>query len=187
TGYIKSWVPTAAMRAGDFSNPKVVGSGSFVNTTPNGFPGAIIPSNQVDPGGSVLLNQFPMPNADPLNTGGYNYIDNLLVDQPNHQFLTRVDFNISDTTKMFVRYNLQKETQPWAIGLWWRNGTRQVPYPSTLSAPNRCDSGTISLTHVFDPTLTSESLFGVTYINFPNKIDDPAKVSRTALGYPYQG
>lgn len=187
TGFIKSWVPTAAQRAGDFSNSAAVGSGGYVNTIPTGFPGGIVPPSAQDPGGKVLLNVFPQPNADPATTGGFNYVDNLLVDQPNHQFLTRVDFNISDTTKMFVRYNLQRETQPWAIGLWWRNGERQVPYPSTLSAPNRSDSGTISLTHVFDPTLTSETLFGVTYINFPNQIDDRSKVSRQALGYPYQG
>jgi hypothetical protein len=187
TGFVKSWVPTTAIRSGDFSNAAAVGSGNFVNTIPNGFPGGTIPPGQQDPGGRVLLNAFPMPNADPAATGGYNYIDNLLVDQPNKQFLTRVDFNISDTTKMFVRYNLQRETQPWVIGLWWRNGERQVPYPSSLSAPNRSDSGTIALTHVFDPTLTSETIFGTTYINFPNQIDDRSKVSRASLGYPYQG
>ncbi len=187
TGFVKSWVPTAAMRNGDFSNSAAVGSGNFVNTAPRGFPGGIVPSGLQDPGGKALLNVFPMPNADPAATGGYNYVDNLLVDQPNRQFLTRVDFNISDNTKMFVRYNYQRETQPWVIGLWWRNGERQVPYPSTLSAPNRSDSGTVSLTHVFDPTLTSETIFGTTYINFPNQIDDRSKVSRQALGYPYQG
>jgi len=187
TGFIKSWVPTQAMRNGDFRNAASVGTGGFVNTPPSGFPGGVIPPGQIDRGGQVLLNQFPLPNADPATTGGYNYVDNLLVDQPNHQFLARVDFNISDSTKVFVRYNLQRETQPWAIGLWWRNGERQVPYPSTLSAPNQSDSGTLSLTHVFDPTLTSETIFGVTYIDFPNQIDDRSKVSRAGLGYPYQG
>ena len=187
TGFVKSWVPTAAMRNGDFSNAAAVGSGSFVNTVPRGFPGGIIPTSAMDPGGRTLLNVFPSPNADPAQTGGYNYVDNLLVDQPNKQFLTRIDFNLSDSTKMFIRYNLQRETQPWVIGLWWRNGERQVPYPSSLSAPNQSDSGTISLTHVFDPTLTSETIFGTTYINFPNQIDDRSKVSRQTLGYPYQG
>ncbi len=38
TGYVKSWVPTAAMRNGDFTNPGAVGSGSFVNT-PINLPG----------------------------------------------------------------------------------------------------------------------------------------------------
>jgi hypothetical protein len=186
TGFIKSWVPTPEMLNGDFRNAASVGSGGFVNAVPN-FPGGIVPPGQIDPGGQALLSQFPRPNADPAVTGGYNYADNLLVDQPNHQFLARLDFNISDNTKMFVRYNLQRETQPWAIGLWWRNGQRQVPYPSTLSSPNASDSVTTSLTHVFDPTLTSETILAVTYIDFPNQIDDRSKVSRQALGYPYQG
>jgi len=187
TGFIKSWVPTAAMRNGDFSNAAQVGSGGFVNTPPSGFPNGIIPANQIDPGGKALLNTLPLPNIDPSTSGGFNYVDDLLVDQPNHQALARLDFNLSDNTKMFVRYNMQRETQPFVIGLWWRNGDRQVPYPSSISAPNRSDSATISLTHVFDPTLTTESIFGMTYIDFPNQIDDRAKVSRSSLGYPYQG
>jgi Carboxypeptidase regulatory-like domain len=187
TGYVKSWVPTAAMRSGDFSNAAAAGSGSFVNTPPNGFPGGIIPPNMINPGGQVLLNVFPMPNADPAVTGGYNYIDNLLVDQNGWQGLARVDVNVSDNTKLFLRYNIQRETQPFVIGLWWRNGARQVPYPSSISGKNRSDSVTASLTHVFNPTLTNETIFGVTYINFPNQWDNQQAISRTALGYPYQG
>jgi hypothetical protein len=187
TGFVKSWVPTAEMRNGDFRNAASVGSGGFVNTIPSGYPTGIIPPNEIDKGGQVLLSQFPLPNADPAVTGGYNYVDNLLVEQPNHQLLARLDFNLSDNTKMFLRYNLQRETQPFVIGLWWRNGERQVPYPSSISAPNQSDSATVSLTHVFDPTLTSETIFGVTYIDFPNTIDDRSKVSRSGLGYPYNG
>jgi hypothetical protein len=187
TGFIKSWVPTAAMRNGDFSGAAGVGSGGFVNTRPQGFPNGVIPGNLIDPGGRALLNTLPMPNVDPATSGGFNYVDNLLVDQPNHQALARLDFNLSDNTKMFLRYNLQRETQPFVIGLWWRNGDRQVPYPSSISAANASDSATMSLTHVFDPTLTSETIFGMTYIDFPNAIDDRTKVSRSALGYPYGG
>ena len=40
---------------------------------------------------------------------------------------------------------------------------------------------------MFDPTLTNETIFAVTYINFPNEIDDRSAISRQALGYPYQG
>jgi hypothetical protein len=187
TGFIKSWVPTAAMRNGDFSNAAQVGSGGFVNTRPEEFPNGIIPGNLIDRGGRVLLNLLPLPNVDPSVSGGFNYVDNLLVDQPNHQALARIDFNLSDNTKMFLRYNLQRETQPFVIGLWWRQRSDQVPYPSSISAPNASDSATASLTHVFDPTLTSETIFGMTYIDFPNQIDDRTKVSRQALGYPYQG
>ena len=82
-----------------------------------------------------------MPNADPAQTGGWNYVDNLLVDQPNRQALARIDFNLSDNTKLFVRYNYQRETQPWVIGLWWRNGQRQVPYPTSISSNERLRLG----------------------------------------------
>jgi Carboxypeptidase regulatory-like domain len=187
TGFVKSWVPTDAMRNGDFSQAANLGlSGGFVNTVPN-FPGGIVPSNLIDPGGRALLNVFPKPNANPSVTGGYNYVDNLVVDQNGTQLLGRIDFNISDSTKMFVRYNRQREVQPFVIGLWWRNGERQVPYPSSISAPNKSDSYTASLTHVFNPSLTNEVVFGYTFIDFPNTIDDRSKVSRQALGYPYQG
>jgi hypothetical protein len=188
TGYVKSWVPTDAMRNGDFSQAASLGlTGGAINTVPN-LPGGIVPPNMIDPGGQVLLNVYPRPNADPATTGGFNYVDNLLVDQNGWQGLARVDVNVSDNTKMFIRYNIQRETQPFVIGLWWRaGGQNQVPYPSPIAGKNRSDSGTISLTHVFNPTLTNETIFAVTYINFPNQWTDPSKISRQALGYPYQG
>jgi hypothetical protein len=63
TGFVKSWVPTQAMRNGDFSQVASVGSGGFVNTVPSGFPGGIIPPGQIDRGGQALLNTLPLPNA----------------------------------------------------------------------------------------------------------------------------
>ena len=188
TGFVKSWVPTAAMRNGDFSQAGNLGlNGDSVNQVPNGFPGGIIPSNLIDPGGRTLLNLYPLPNADPAVTGGYNYVDNLLLDQNGTQMLARVDVNVSDNTKLFLRYNRQREVQPFAIGLWWRNGDYQLPYPSSISGKNRSDSVTASLTHVFDPSLTNETVFALTYIDFPNVFDQPDRISRAALGYPYQG
>ena len=173
TGYVKSWVPTAAMRSGDFSNAAAVGTGSFVNTVPN-VPGGIVPANQIDPGGQALLNMFQQPNADPSQTGGFNYVDNILIDQDGWQGLARMDFNVSDNTKLFVRYNIQRETQPFVIGFWWRNGERNLPYPSAIEGKNRSDSVSASLTHVFNPTLTNETIFAFTYINFPNEYTDRA-------------
>jgi hypothetical protein len=46
---------------------------------------------------------------------------------------------------------------------------------------------TVGLTHVFDPSLTSETLIAFTYIDFRNAINNPAAVSRGAVGYPYGG
>ena len=46
-----------------------------------------------------------------------------------HQWLSRVDVNISNNTRLFARYNLQAEEQNFPVGLWWRNAN-QVPYPT---------------------------------------------------------
>ena len=81
-------------------------------------------------------------------TGGYNYVQNVPIDQNMHQWLSRVDVNISNNTRLFARYNLQAEEQNFPVGLWWRNAN-QVPYPSEVTAPNRSHSGTVSLTKVF--------------------------------------
>ena len=100
--------------------------------------------------------------------------------------MSRVDYSISDNTKLFVRYNLQRETQQFPVGLWWRQ-TDQVPYPTPILGKNKSDSVTASLTHVFSPTMTNEFVFGYTYIGFPNVFSDPSKVNRANVGYGYTG
>ena len=190
TGLVRSKVPTAAMRNGDFSEAGDLGlGGGAVTAIPSldGTETPVIPAGLIDPGGRVLLNAFPLPNADARETGGFNYVDRVLFDQNGSQLLTRLDFDVSDNTKLFLRYNRQRERQPFPIGLWWRNGERQVPYPSRTVADNESDSLTTSLTHVLDPTLTSETIIAATYVNFPNRYEDPSKVQRSALGYPYGG
>jgi hypothetical protein len=188
TGILQSWVPTEAMINGDFSNTgsfSTLGN-SFVSATPNNLVNGRVPANVIDPNGQVMLRLLPRPNADPALTGGYNYTESIEMDQNMQQWLTRVDVNVSDNTKIFARYNLQSETQNFPVGLWWRNAN-QVPYPTVVTAPNKSHSSTVSLTHVFGPTLTSESTFATTFISFPNTFEDPSRVSRSALGYTNPG
>jgi len=188
TGILQSWVPTDAMINGDFSNTSSFSSlgNSFVSTTPTNLVNGRIPANTIDPNGQKVLTLLPRPNADPALTGGYNYFDTVDLDQNMQQWLTRFDVNISNDTRLFARYNLQTETQNFPVGLWWRNAN-QVPYPSVVTAPNRSHSATVSLTHIFGTSLTTESTFGMTYIDFPNQFEDPSKVSRSALGYNNAG
>jgi hypothetical protein len=197
TGIIRSRVPTAAMRNGDFSDSAYLAKllSSQVNAVPaatadNGLAGIInggrIAPSAIDKTGQVLTNLLPLPNADPGANNGYNYLQALTLDQNMKQTLTRIDYNISDSTKLYARYNLQTEVQPFPIGLWWRNAS-QVPYPTSVVAPNRSDSVSASLTHVFTPTLTNEVVFGYSFIDFPNQFEDATKVSKQALGIPFQG
>jgi hypothetical protein len=193
TGLLRATVPTEGMRNGNFSPSELAKLGNITASgappqQPSGdlFPGGIIPPSQIDPGGRALMNLIPLPNADANANGGYNYVKQIIFDQNSLQWLSRVDYNISDNTKLFVRYNLQAETQQFPVGLWWRNGS-QVPYPTPVQGKNRSHSISASLTHVFNPTMTNEFVFGYTYIAFPNVFEDPSKIDRNQLNYPYKG
>jgi hypothetical protein len=203
TGLLRATVPTSSEIGGNFSPASVAGEGpitasggapgqiNVATTNPaynvvGSLPGGIIPTSLIDPNMQALMKLYPAANANPAATGGYNYVQSEIFNQNNTQWLTRVDYNISDNTKLFVRYNMQRETQQFPVGLWWRQ-TDQVPYPTPVEGKNQSDSVTASLTHVFSPTMTNEVVFGYTYVGFPNVFQDPSKVNRKNVGYTYGG
>lgn len=145
-----------------------------------------IPTSAMNPNMLALMKLYPAPNADPNATGGYNYVKSAIFNQNNTQFVTREDYNISDNTKLFVRYNYQKETQLFPVGLWWRQSD-QVPYPSPIEGRNRSYSLSGSLTHVFSPSMTNETVVAYTLVKFPNVFASTKAVDRTNVGYGVQG
>lgn len=197
TGLLRSTVPTQGMREGNFSPAELSKLGSITATgsAPNQlnaraleqFPNGIIPASAIDRNMQSLMNLYPLPNADPNSNGGYNWVDQKIFNQNGFQWMSRVDYSISDNTKLFVRYNMQRELQLFPIGLWSSARTQQLPYPSPIEGKNKSDSVTASLTHVFNPSMTNEFVFGYTYIAFPNNFQDPQKVDRNAIGYGYKG
>ena len=196
TGLLRATVPTPGEINGDFSPGEAAKEGNI--TASGGPPGQLtpaalavfggyqIPSSAIDPNMQALMKLYPAPNADPTSTGGFNYVQAEIFDQNNRQWTTRVDYNVSDNTKVFVRYNYQREIQPFPVGLWWRNPD-QVPYPTPVLGKNRSDSWAGTVTHVFNPTMTNEVVMAYTFIGFPNVFKDPKKVDRTTVGYGYAG
>jgi len=145
-----------------------------------------LPTSVLNPNMLALMKLYPAANADPNTTGGYNYIKSAIFNQNNTQFVTREDYNISNSTKLFVRYNYQKETQQFPVGLWWRQSD-QVPYPTPIEGRNRSYSVSGSLTHVFSPTMTNETVVAYTLVKFPNVFSNPKNVDRANVGYGVQG
>jgi hypothetical protein len=200
TGLLESTVPTAGMRQGDFSPAELMklGTKTASGNPPGSISTAVFPGSQIpvcggapdgtciDPNMQALMNLYPDANADPNSNGGFNYVQSEIFNQNNRQFTTRVDYNVSDNTKVFVRYNYQREVQLFPIGLWWRQ-TNQVPYPTQVQGKNKSDSITGTITHVFTPTMTNEVVMAYTYIGFPNVFADPKAVDRTNVGYAYTG
>jgi len=216
TGLLRATVPTPGMLQGNFSTSELqkigdpthnyntasgnpagsacpgtsVSAGNYLpclNSTGLGwYPGGIIPTADLNPNTLALMKLYPAPNADPAVTHGYNYAQSEIFNQNNQQFVVRGDYNISDNTKLFVRYNYQRETQQFPVGLWWRNGS-QVPYPTPVEGKNRSYSLSGSLTHVFNPTMTNELVVAYTEVKFPNVFANPALVNRSNVGYNLTG
>ncbi len=188
TGLLRSVVPTQAMRNGDFSDTAYMSN--LLSNTNGGisgtYAGGIIPQSEIDPGMAALLNNVPLDNRDPATSQGFNWIDALVVDQNMHQFSTRIDYSFSDFTKLFIRYNLQREVQNFPIQLWWRNAGA-VPMPTPILGRNASDSISMNFTKVLSPTLTNETVFGYTFVDFPNQYEDDSIMMKDTQGYPYQG
>jgi hypothetical protein len=195
TATITAVVPTAAMRAGDFSQTSInalnpasgVGGGiKPINATL--FAGGIIPASQIDLGGRAMMNLLPMPNADPFITGGFNFVKQEPFSQNGWQMVHRLDYSISDSTKLFVRYYHQQEVQNFPISLWGGAAAPTgVPWPSPVIGNNHSESASANLTHVFSPSLTNELVVAYTWIGFPNTLANPTAGQRSTVGYPYHG
>jgi Carboxypeptidase regulatory-like domain len=86
-------MPTAAERAGDFSQTRQT-NGTLIAirdpATGANFPGNVIPANRANAQGLALMNLLPMPNA----TGsGYNFVyQEASIPHPRRQHLLRLDY-----------------------------------------------------------------------------------------------
>jgi hypothetical protein len=186
-------VPTAAMKAGDFSqasinalNPAAGVGGGIKPPNAATYPNGQVPVNLMNPIGIALANLFPAPNANPFSTGGYNFVEQVPFQQNGWQMVHRIDYSFSDNTKLFVRYYHQQEAQNFPINLW-AQASDQVPYPSVIVGNNHSESVAVNLTHVFNPTLTNEFVVNYTYVGFPNSYVNQAAAKMATYNFNFAG
>jgi len=144
----------------------------------------------IDPSGQAMMTVFPHANADPVKNSGYNYISARTRFSNMNQYRARVDYSISNSTKLFVQYNHQNDNAESSLGdLWVSNESSwdapTTPYPSPLVEKSDSETVTTNMTKVFSPTLTNELIFNWVYVNLPNSFQDRTKVERGSLGINY--
>jgi hypothetical protein len=200
-GVYEAVVPTAAMRQGDFS--QMLNGKPYVNwlngyavtgvPNQNGFTNGVINSpGLIDPNGQKLMNLYPLANLDPSlpQSDGFNYVNGQTRYSNMLQFRGRVDYNISNSLKLYVSYNHQTDNALNSVDTLWTGNAQSwasptTPYPSPIAEKSQSDVVTANLTKVINPTLTNELVFSYTYLNLPNSFSDPTKVQRGALGLNY--
>jgi hypothetical protein len=152
--------PTALERQGDFSR-SVDQNGKLVPVrdplTGAAFPGNMVPAYRIDPNGQALLNVFPLPNTiDPTHT--YDYAFQSDIQQPRHDQILRVDWNLSPGTQFFARGIKDFEAKKGAFGFTLASPSwPQLPVDIAFHSAGLVGT----LIHVFSPTVVNELTFGV--------------------------
>jgi hypothetical protein len=204
---IHALVPTAALRAGDFSQTALaaylgpeINNGNYgtFNVAPTvGDDGSGLSNGNIaaflNPGALALVNgTLPLPTRQQTGTDGFNWDAQNLVNNNVAQFAGRVDYNISPRNIFFARYSFEKQKQ----------GEPEVPYyspagSSVMGGVNTpgygvdndvwVHSGAANYVTQFTPTLTNEMYATIT--SFLESFDarEIAALQKGAIDYPYNG
>jgi hypothetical protein len=188
-----SWVPTEAMRNGDFSaysqyvtiyDPltRVAGAsaGQYVGSA---FDGNKIPASRINPIAKAILGYYTLPKNSGTNaaTGpAGNITDSTLSEETKpYQTLTgRVDHKISDSNRMFARYS------------WYHRNSEYnmyTGYPQTSGTWFEFQSwqGVVDDVHVFNQTTVLNVRYG--YNRFDRnsgQLADARNYDLTQIGFP---
>jgi hypothetical protein len=179
-------LPTGSQTYLANGTPAVVGTSCDGTNLPN-CTKTTIPASAIDPNIAGVLKLYPDPNSTPSSDNGWNnYTIALNVPQNRWEATGKVDYAISDNTKLSVSYTRQLETDQHPIAIWWAPAWT-LPYPSPIQAKTSSQEVMANLTHVFSPTTTNEFVFTLArYIN-PSTLTNPKAVDRTALGFNVPG
>jgi hypothetical protein len=184
-----------AMRNGDFSE-LLANRGSNLNSVPQlripkGYPGAgdPAPNNNMTPyvtaTGKYFAGLYPLPNYnDPANL--YNYVYSSLEPNNRFDFKSRFDWNISNSTKAYVRIAREGETATSPRGVWWAPED-VVALPTPNVGENRGRSIAGNIVSVLSPSMTNEALVSYSRLTLDNHFQNPDLLMQGAGGITFQG
>jgi hypothetical protein len=149
-------VPTAAMRAGNFSGVSTSIYNPFTGDPATGvgrtqFSGNVIPTNMLDPIAQKVIGFYPLPNTGATNAVSRNFVrqDNVVVNR--HNFDAKVNWNRTSSHQIWAKYS---ELSADVGNLFYLgvdgggNGNTKVYQP------------TVGQTWTLSPTLILDSTFG---------------------------
>jgi len=176
-------VPTLLEREGNFSQT-TDGNGNPVTVvnpfTRQPYLGNVIPRSDWFSSGQAILNLYPQPNV--AGNPQFNYTSAISTEYPRREDLLRVDYNITERTRLTARYTNNSEKRL----LYYGSFASEINFPlSPISFPRPGRNGVLTLTHTFSPTLTNEFIFGPSS-NFIDlrPADDRALASTNNINIP---
>jgi len=181
-------VPNAAQLSGDFSNTGIPAAAikqwpNFYNqlakNAPAGGTATSLPLGDEDPNMTGILALYPKTNETPSAANGYyNYSYSNTSPQNRWELAGKVDYAISDNTKLTGSYTYQRESDLAPISIWWAIPST-LPYPSAGASETVTNVININLTHVFNATTTNEAVFSLSHFVNPYKLSNLNAVERS--------
>ena len=165
-------VPTAAEVAGDFRNTTDGNGNPIIVRDPktglqfmgcdNNTPNVICPSDpRISKNGQAILKYFNgFANTSLSSSPLFNHQSQFSAGYPRKEFNIRLDYNLSDSTRMYVRYTRDADQQLLPYGLGWTGGANQLPIDVLNFKQAPAFNGTLNVTKTFSSTLTNEFVFG---------------------------
>ncbi len=126
----------------------------------------------------MLASLYPSPNLTTDNNR-YNYVFNTLQPTNRHDVKFRIDYNITNNTRAYVRAAIEGENAENARGIWWASSDLALPTPTYGDNKGRSVSGNV--VSVLSPTMTNEVLVSWSRLTLDNFWRDPSKVRIDAL------
>jgi Carboxypeptidase regulatory-like domain/TonB dependent receptor len=178
------WVPTEALRRGDFSaysssitiyDPATrvpIGNGQFAGQP---FPGNVIPQNRISPVSRAILDFYSLPKNPGL---AGNIFDSTLPETTAYNTYTvRLDHQVSNNNKLFVR------------GSWYQRDSHSVDYFGTEATGTAFQfmsrQGVIDDVHIFNPTTALNVRYGYNrFIRNSGQEEDASNWDLTRTGFP---
>ncbi|MGH9940488.1 MAG: carboxypeptidase regulatory-like domain-containing protein, partial [Blastocatellia bacterium] len=128
------------------------------------FPDNVIPANRITANGQAILKYFQRFENTPLasspNGSLFNHASQASAGYPRKEFNIRVDYNVTENTRMYIRYTRDADQQILPYGLGWTGGANRVPIDDLIFKQAPAFNGTYNLTTTFSSTLTNEFVFG---------------------------
>jgi len=148
--------------------------------------GGYIPVSIMDPNALALAKSFPTPNHTPTLQDPFNYQYNNNAPVNRWEYRLRLDYNVTQNTKISGSYTWQNEKDINNIGVWWWPGNT-IPYPTGMGTPQKSRTANVSVTTVFTPTLTNDFTFGYAYFINPFQPNNPKGMDPATYGYTAHG
>lgn len=154
------------------------------------FTNNIIPANRFNSNGQSILKYFQRFENTPLATSPngslFNHSSQSSAGYPRKEANIRLDYNVTENHRMYVRYTRDADRQILPYGLGWTGGANQVPIDDLIFKQAPAWNSTLNWTSTLSPTLTNEFVFGASQNNLTLDPTNPTAASYAGFGFTWK-